>query len=202
MELELPLRVTTPASWTHLALAEPLNLLNDHAYLEKKAASNAMELLNRWPAPRQPKRWVSILAGISRDETAHLAQVVRLLGRKGGELSRTHSNPYATALHKHIRKGLGTGELLDRLLISALIEARSCERFSLLEENTDDLDLRRLYRGLGQSELGHFKVFLILGNEVMPEKEVNLRWNEWLEIEKEIIQAQAPGPRMHSGWIV
>lgn len=197
---ELPLKVLTPQHWAATALANPIALLNDHAYLEKKAALNALELLNRWPDPVQPKRWATILAGIARDEAVHLSQVTRLLHRKGGELARTHANPYATDLHRNIRKGSGTRELLDRLLLSALIEIRSCERFMLLEKHSQDPDLTRLYRGLYASELGHYKVFLLLGRQVRPSEEVEKRWEEWLEIEKKAIQAQPTGPRMHSGW--
>lgn len=200
MDTDLPLKVITPQKWVITALGDPISLLNDHAYLEKKAALNAMELLNRWPDPAQPKRWVTILAGIARDEAVHLAQVTRLLHRKGGELTRTHANPYATELHKHIRKGSGTKEVLDRLLLSALIEIRSCERFALLEKHSQDSDLTRLYRGLSASEFGHYKVFLLLGEQIRPSGEVAQRWEEWLEIEKTTIQAQSPGPRMHSGW--
>src|SRR6266478_2037557 len=128
----LPLRYVTPPEWAKSVLAAPLELLNDHAHLEKKAAANALELLNRWPAPRPPENWVTAMTAVARDEVEHLAVVSRLLARRGGELTKHHGNPYAGALHKLVRKGLGPGELIDRLMISSLIEARSCERFKLL----------------------------------------------------------------------
>ena len=126
---DLPLLSRTPDSWAGAVIKDLLALLNDHAYLEKKAASNALELLNRWPEPDCPPDWVSTLAAIASDEAAHLSLVVRLLNRRGGRLERTHRNPYANALRALVRKGRGNEELVDRLLISALIEARSCERF-------------------------------------------------------------------------
>src|SRR3954471_9238046 len=129
---DLPLRYMTPALWATQVFAKPLELLNDHAHLEKKAASNALELLNRWPEPRPPENWVAAMTTVARDEVEHLAVVTRLLARRGGKLTKSHGNTYASALHGLVRRGQGTEELVDRLMISALIEARSCERFKLL----------------------------------------------------------------------
>ena len=195
----LPLRFTTPGHWASAVLASPLALLNDHAHLEKKAASNALELLNRWPEPRPPENWVTAMTAVARDEVEHLAIVTRLLARRGGRLSRQHGNPYASELHKLVRKGLGPGELIDRLMISSLIEARSCERFHLLADACDDAELMRLYKGLWASEHGHYLSFLQLAEDIQPADVVAERWNEMLDLEARIIQRQAPGPRMHSG---
>jgi len=197
--LTLPLRYSTPDSWAERALADPLSLLSDHAYLEKKAASNALELLNRWPEPLCPDDWVVTLAAIARDETAHLYSVVRLLSQRGGKLERLHQNPYAGELRKLVRKGAGTGELVDRLLVSALIEARSCERFEVLSRLCVDSELAQFYRSLWSSEFGHYKVFLRLAGEIAAAEEVRVRWQELVADEAEIISSQAPGPRMHSG---
>src|SRR3954454_10114017 len=123
-EADLPLRYTTPESWATNVLREPLLLLNDHAHLEKKAAANALELLNRWPEPKPPENWVTAMTAVARDEVEHLAVVSRLLARRGGTLTKSHANPYASELHKLVRKGRGPEELVDRLMISALIEAR------------------------------------------------------------------------------
>src|ERR1051325_8163761 len=147
-EAELPLRYLTPREWAPGVLKRPLELLNDHAHLEKKAAAKALELLNRWPEPRPPENWVSAMTAIARDEVEHLAMVTRLLARRGGKLSKSHGNPYASELHKLVRRGKGTEELVDRLFVSALIEARSCERFKLLGEECKDGELRKMYQGL------------------------------------------------------
>jgi tRNA-(ms[2]io[6]A)-hydroxylase len=197
---DLPLVLRTPDAWAEAALREPLALLNDHAYLEKKAAANALELLNRWPEPACPDAWTSTLAAVANDETAHLNSVVRLLARRGGRLERTHRNPYANALRNLVRKGQGSHELVDRLLISALIEARSCERFVILARNSPDRELARFYRRLGSSELGHYHVFLVLAGHALRQSEVDARWRELLEAESAILAAQSPGPRMHSGF--
>src|SRR5438093_7226737 len=147
-ERKLPLRYRTPAQWAMGVLARPLELLNDHAHLEKKAAANALELLNRWPEPNPPENWVTAMTAIARDEVEHLAIVTRLLARRGGRLTKQHSNPYASDLHKLVRKGQGPDELVDRLMISALIEARSCERFKLLADASNDREFHKLYKNL------------------------------------------------------
>ncbi len=199
METGLPLKYETGASWAAGVLAEPLELLNDHAHLEKKAAGNALELLNRWPEPRPPENWVAAMTAIARDEVEHLGVVTKLLARRGGKLTREHRNPYANALRDLVRKGRGKEELVDRLLVSALIEARSCERFALLGEATDDKELAKLYRGLWASEHGHYRMFVQLAEEVMEKDDVAERWGEMLEAEAKIIAQQTAGPRMHSG---
>ena len=195
---ELPLRYRTPEVWARNVLRHPLALLSDHAHLEKKAAVNALALLNRWPEPAPPENWVHVLTAIARDEVEHLALVTRILARRGGQLARTHANTYASDLRQFVRVGRGQEELADRLLVSALIEARSCERFALLAEAATDDELRRIYSGLWASEAGHYRVFLGLA-ESLPEKlEVRRRWSDWLDFEAAVIQRQPIGPTMHS----
>src|SRR4051794_41941365 len=108
-DADLPLRYHTPPQWARDVLARPLELLNDHAHLEKKAATNALELLNRWPEPTPPENWVAAMTAVSRDEVEHLAVVCRLLSRRGGRLTKSHANPYASELHKLGRRGEGGG---------------------------------------------------------------------------------------------
>lgn len=199
---ELPLRTFTPLEWADKALEEPLALLNDHAWLEKKAAANALELLNRWPAGREtPTLWVKVLTGIAKDEAVHLAQVTTIMARRGGRLSRTHSNPYANQLRTLVRLGKGDLEILDRLLVSALIELRSCERFRALgtAAQATDKELAGLYQTLWTSEMGHYHVFLKLAGSVATPETVDERWAMMLDAESEILASQPAGPRMHSG---
>ena len=199
-DAELPLRYRTPADWAASVLARPLELLNDHAHLEKKAAANALELLNRWPEPRPPENWVAAMTAVARDEVEHLAVVCRLLARRGGKLTKQHSNRYASDLRALVRQGTGPGELVDRLMVSALIEARSCERFKLLGDACDnDAELRKLYRGLWASEHGHYRTFIQLAEDIEAADKVAARWEQMLDAEARIVEGQAPGPRMHSG---
>ena len=130
--VSLPLLCKTPDEWGEHALRYPLALLNDHAHLERKAATNALDLLPRWPQVNPPHRWVATMTSIARDEVEHLGIVSRMLEKRGGKMSRHHDTPYAQALRKLVRLGQADKELIDRLMISALIEARSCERFEIL----------------------------------------------------------------------
>ncbi len=199
----LPLKLQTPARWAQQVLAQPLELLNDHAHLEKKAATNALDLLNRWPREKPPESWVEAMTAVARDEVEHLAVVCRILARRGGKLTKSHANQYATDLRKLVRVGDGNRELVDRLLISGLIEARSCERFKLLAaaclEEGADPELGKLYRGLWASEHGHYLTFVALAQQVDDPPAVQARWEWMLESEALIMHKQTEGPRMHSG---
>lgn len=197
----LPLRWQTPPRWVDGVMRNPIAFLNDHAHLEKKAATNALELLLRWPGPVPPEDWIQSMTSIANDEVDHLQTVSRLLSQRGGRLTRNHQNRYAGDLRAVIRMGKGTLEIIDRLLVSALIEARSCERFELLSQHCPDAELARLYGRLYRSEGGHYRVFLALALD-LPEAvraDVDARWDWMLDEEARIIQRQEPGPTMHSG---
>jgi tRNA 2-(methylsulfanyl)-N6-isopentenyladenosine37 hydroxylase len=192
-----PLHSRTPLAWGRQVLTEPFALLSDHAFLEKKAATNALELLTRWPDD-WTDGWLEAMTGVARDEVAHLAQVVRILLSHGGRLERFHKNPYANALRQLVRKA-SAGELVDRLLVAALIEIRSCERFSVLAAAASDEELAGFYGTLYSSELGHYRVFLNLAGKFTAPAELDARWQELLAAEAAILAAQEPGPRIHSG---
>jgi tRNA-(ms[2]io[6]A)-hydroxylase len=135
---------------------------------------------------------------VCSSDLAHLAQVTRLLLSRGGRLDRFHKNPYANSLRQLVRKGEPT-ETLDRLLVAALIELRSCERFSVLAQASADPELSAFYRSLFSSEWGHYKVFLKLAGRFTRPKILETRWQEMLAAEASIIAEQEPGPRIHSG---
>ena len=200
--LELPLQFLTEPGWVAFVLASPLELLADHAHLEKKAAANALEILGRFPFPPAPDEWSTRLVAIAHDETSHLKQVLRLLHRRGGQLGNFHRNPYAGELHKLCRMGKGTDELLDRLLVAALIEARSCERFALLADPdlNPDQELRRFYLALMASELGHYNIFIQLSALFVDASVLEARWAWMLAREAEIMAEQPPVVRMHGGF--
>lgn len=193
----LPLHSRTPLEWGRAVLAEPISLLIDHAFLEKKAATNAMELMTRWPNDWL-EGWVETMTAVARDEAAHLAQVTRILARRGGRLDRFHKNSYANSLRQLVRKG-EPAEILDRLLVSALIEVRSCERFGVLAAATDDLELAGFYRALFSSEFEHYRVFLKLARNFVDAAVVETRWQQMLAAEAKILAGQPAGPRIHSG---
>jgi tRNA-(ms[2]io[6]A)-hydroxylase len=193
----LPLHSRTPVEWARAVLADPIRLLIDHAFLEKKAATNALELLTRWPGEWMDG-WVETMTGVARDEAAHLAQVTRILLRRGGRLDRVHKNPYANSLRLLVRKG-DPGEILDRLLVSAVIEVRSCERFAVLAAASSDAELAAFYEALFSSEFGHYRVFLELARKMADRAAVEARWQQLLASEAQILAGQEAGPRIHSG---
>lgn len=212
-QVDCPLRSFTPRSWAARVLADVPALLNDHAHLEKKAAANALALLPSWPAGRgadgPPEGWVRAVTTVANDETEHLRLVLRLLEKRGGQLSRHHHNPYAAALRGWTRLGDGPRECLDRLLVCALIELRSCERFAVLAQHLEDLadtpaadpELHRLYKGLFASEHGHFRSFLDLALDLpgVDRPAVEARFQEALAVEAEIIGRMPVSAGMHSG---
>jgi tRNA-(ms[2]io[6]A)-hydroxylase len=196
----LPLISLTPPAWAKAVLQNVNALLSDQVYLEKKAANNALEFLNLWPGPQAPTHWLASVASVARDETIHMQAVLKLLEKRGGVLERAHKNPYAYDLRKLIRKGQGKDDLTDRLIVSALVEARSCERFIRLSEESKDVELAKFYRSLVASENGHYKMFLDMAKKVSPTKEVNARWEKLLVEEAKIIEAQPFDFKIHSGW--
>jgi tRNA 2-(methylsulfanyl)-N6-isopentenyladenosine37 hydroxylase len=130
-------------------------VLVDHAHCEKKAAANALSLLQAYPElPGLPAH----MARLAREESAHLAKVLDLMAERGLTLGRDSGDPYAQALQKLVRTSAAE-RCVDRLLVAAVIEARSCERLSLLAEGLEDPRLRRFYGELAQSEDGHQALF-------------------------------------------
>jgi tRNA-(ms[2]io[6]A)-hydroxylase len=203
----LPLKIWTPPEWAKKVLENPVELLADHAQLERKAAANALALMHRWP-PKKNKleesslahKWLKTLTQIAQDETAHLELVLEHIRERSGEMPRFHENNYAKQLRACEHAGSDPNDLVDRLLVSSLIEARSCERFYLLSEATEDPKLKKLYKGLWSSEHGHYLEFLNLAIEVQDQEIVTIRWEEMLKHEAQIIQAQAAQIKIHS-WI-
>lgn len=195
--VDLPLTWTTPSGWAEATLSDPVGLLNDHAHLERDAAANALALMRRIPDRYPTDRWVQRLTGIAREEIDHLGLVTRELTARGASLSRGHKNPYAADLRRLVRAGRGPLELADRLLVSALIELRSCERFGLLGGAGHDLS--PLYADLMASEVGHYRLFVRLAEAAIDADEVRERWAELLDREGEVAAAQEAGARIHSG---
>ncbi len=139
------------------------------------------------------------LTPIVAEEWEHFSRVLAQLRKRGYTLGKKRTDTYAVALGKQERKG-GRIErqLMDKLLINALIEARSCERFKILWKNLQDEELKQFYYELMASEAGHYVTFIKLAKEYMPEDVVKARWEELLNIEAEIIAGMEVRPdRMH-----
>lgn len=197
-EADLALAWTTPAGWGARTLAEPMALLSDHAHCELRAASSAQTLLTRNPGRTQ---LLDRLAALAIEEMSHFRRVVALLVERGGTLGPSRANPYVEGLRRHAattRTPEGA-PLLDRLLVSALIERRSRERFELLEAEACDPELRRLYADLGPSEAGHGILFVDLAHAYHPPQAVEQRLGELSAFEGELVRSLPFAARIHSG---
>jgi tRNA-(ms[2]io[6]A)-hydroxylase len=196
--------LNTPDEWAALALSDTRRLLNDHAHLEKKAAGNALDLLMLWPTADPPRNWTRFLTAVAKDEVGHLSTVLRIMERRGHVFSKSHRCQYAAELRALVRRGEGPAEVIDRLLVSALIEARSAERFEILGRCCEDPELRKLYRGLWASEHGHYRVFLetakVAATASGRRESVNTRWDRLLDAEARIISSQPSKSVLH-GWV-
>jgi len=194
MKALLELGWETPAGWAPAVLEEPLALLSDHAYCELGAAAAAQGLLARRPGDAA---LVERLGAHASEELRHFRQVHRKLVELGGTLGPVRQNPYAEGLLAGVERG--TAGLLDRLLVFALIERRSLERFTRLAEAAPEGPLASLYTELAPSEAGHAALFLELARERFPAEEVEPRLARWTAREAALVRGLAFGPRIHSG---
>lgn len=192
----LGLKLPTDPRWTEIAGKNIEDILVDHAYCEQKAASSCISLIIQFP---ERQKLVDTLTPVVAEEWSHFERVLEQLRKRGFALGPMRKDEYVAALARHERKG-GSRErqLMEKLLINALIEARSCERFKLLAKNIPDKELRQFYYELMVSEAGHYKNFLSLAKEYMPSETVRRRWQEFLEIEAGILKnMEVKGDRMH-----
>lgn len=190
--LELP----TDPRWVNIAEKNLEDILTDHAFCEQKAASSCISLIVQYP---DKEKLVEVLTPVVAEEWSHFERVLEAMKERGFKLGRQRKDEYVEALGKILKKG-GSREqqLLEKLLMNALIEARSCERFKILWKNISDERLSLFYYELMVSEAGHYKTFLQLAKEYLPEEVVMKRWRELLEQEAEIVAGlEVRGDRMH-----
>jgi len=186
----------TPDGWAEAALAAPLALLSDHAHCELGAAAAAQGMLARKP---EAHALVERLTAHALDELRHFKQVHALLRELGGSLEPVRVNAYAEALTTRCERG--ARNLLDRLLVAAVIERRSLERFELLAAAAAGRRprLAQLYAELAPSEAGHAALFVELARDLFPEEDVPGRLARWVAFEGRTIAGLAFAPRIHSG---
>lgn len=192
----LGLKLPTDPRWVNLAEKSLEEILTDHAYCEQKAATSCISLIQAFP---EKNEMVEALAPIVTEEWGHFRLVLQELKKRNLQLGRQRKDEYVNALLKFERKG-GTRDerLLERLLVCALIEARSCERFRLLSLHISDEALRDFYHGFMVSEAGHYRLFIDLANTYADPARVKKRWQEYLEYEAEIMALMSlRGDRMH-----
>ena len=192
----LGLNLPTDPRWTNIAEKQLDEILIDHAYCEQKAASSCISLIVQYP---DKEKVVEVLTPVVAEEWSHFERVIEQLKKRGFSLGPQRKDEYVIAINKLIRKG-GSREqqLVEKLLVNALIEARSCERFKLLSQDIQDEELQKFYYELMVSEAGHYANFIDLAKEYMPEGYVIGRWNEFLRDEAEIVSTlDVRGDRMH-----
>ncbi len=189
----LSLASKTADDWARRVLADPTELLVDHAHCEKKAAGMAVNLVFRYP---QHDFLLEPLSRLAREELVHFEQVLALLRSRGESFRILRPSPYAGRLRRATRSH-EPARLLDTLLCGALIEARSCERFGLLAEAAEDPELRDLYRGLLASEARHHGTYLELAGALAPES-ARERLAELALHEARVLAEVPPLPRMHA----
>lgn len=192
----LRLQLPTDPRWVNIAEKNIEEILVDHAYCEQKAATSGISLIVKYP---DKTRLVEEMTDLVAEEWSHFERVLAELKKRGFELGRNRPDEYVVQLSKHIRKGdKRERQLMDHLLVNALIEARSCERFKLLWKNLEDEELKKFYYELMVSEAGHYVSFVKLAKEYMPADIVDARLKELLEIEADIISKLEHRPdRMH-----
>ena len=192
----LGLKLPTDPRWANLAEKSLEEILTDHAYCEQKAASSCISLIQQYPDKRE---LVEKLSPIVTEEWGHFRQVLAELNERGLKLGMQRKDEYVNQLLEHEKKG-GTRDdrLLERLLICALIEARSCERFRLLSTELKEPELKTFYHQFMVSEAGHYRLFIDLAKTYLPDELVSKRWSEWLEIEAGIMKSvELRGDRIH-----
>lgn len=192
----LGLKLPTDPRWVNLAEMSLEHILTDHAYCEQKAATSCITLIQKNP---ERERMVRELAPIVTEEWGHFRQVLAELDKRGLKLGTQRKDEYVNKLLAFQQKGGDAhGRFIDRLLINALIEARSCERFRLLSLHLEDDDLKEFYHKFMVSEAGHYRLFLDLAKEYGEEEKVLARWQEFLDYEASILQdIEVRGDRMH-----
>lgn len=192
----LGLQLPTDPRWVNIAQMNIEDILVDHAYCEQKAASSCISLIVLFP---EKTEMVEMITPVVAEEWNHFERVLDQLKKRGMSFGQARKDEYVIQLQKVVKKGGSRDQqLVERLLMNALIEARSCERFKILSQNIQDQELKNFYYELMVSEAGHYKNFISLAKIYMPEEYVLSRWKEFLIEEAKILKSlEVRGDRMH-----
>ncbi|OAV45404.1 tRNA-(ms[2]io[6]A)-hydroxylase [Lewinella sp. 4G2] len=192
----LNLQLPTDPRWVNLAEMDLAEILTDHAYCEQKATTSCISLVQGYP---DYPELVAEVAPVVTEEWGHFRMVLHELDKRGLKLGRQRKDEYVNGLMKFLQKGGGREKaLMEKLLLCALIEARSCERFRLLSLYCADADLRAFYHKFMVAEAGHYVLFIELARKYFDRATVDQRWAEWLAYEKELLETmEVRGDRMH-----
>ncbi|WP_339678105.1 tRNA-(ms[2]io[6]A)-hydroxylase [Cyclobacterium marinum] len=192
LRLELP----TDPRWVDIASISLEAILVDHAYCEQKAASSCISLIIKFP---EFDEMVDVLTPVVAEEWQHFESVMQQIRKRGFKFGFPRKDNYVAQLQSFVRKGGSRkNQVSELLLMNALIEARSCERFKLLSKNLEDKELSVFYHELMISEAGHYVNFIQLAKKYQDPEKVENRWQEWLNHEKNVMKdLEIRGDRMH-----
>lgn len=188
------LKKNTHQAWIDQAIANLDEILLDHSHCERKAASAAINLMFRYPSST---KLVRELTAIAKEELEHFELVNQWLEKRGIPLAPLNAPPYGASLKAQIRRN-EPDRLLDFLLVSALIEARSYERLGLLGVHCPDRELAKFYRSLMTSEARHYGVYWVLADTYFDRRIAQQRLEELSTLESDILANLHPEPRIHS----
>lgn len=191
----LHLKLPTDPRWVNIVAKNIEDILTDHAYCEQKAASAAISFIIGFP---EYTELVSEMSDLAQEEMSHFTMVHDLMKERGLTLGRERKDVYVNKLRFYFPKGGSRLEsLINRLLVAALVEARSCERFRLLSEELEDKKLVRFYRKLMISEAGHYTMFLKFARQYGDREIVDKKWQELLDYEASIMKELSVSTTMH-----
>ncbi len=194
--LQLP---TDPAWVKNVVESNIEEILTDHAYCEQKAASNAITLIVQNPNVSELVQEMAILV---KEEMDHFKRVHDIILKRGYVLGKERKDNYVNELLKFLKKNGGemfrNENMVDRLLLAAMIEARSCERFKVLSEYVEDNELSEFYHELMISEATHYTLFIGLARKYAAVSlDVEKRWQQWLDYEGEVIKRYGKAETIH-----
>ncbi|WP_341227456.1 tRNA-(ms[2]io[6]A)-hydroxylase [uncultured Arcticibacterium sp.] len=193
LRLELP----TDPRWVNIVEKNIEEILSDHAWCEQKAATNAITIVVN--NPEYPDLVTDLLA-LAKEEIEHFQMVHEIIKKKGLKLAKERKDHYVGELAQYMKRsnnGTRVSGLVERLLFSAMIEARSCERFKVLSQNIADEELSKFYWELMESEAGHYTTFITYARKYGVGIDVETRWREWLAFESEVIANYGKSEGIH-----
>ncbi|CEK10624.1 tRNA-(ms[2]io[6]A)-hydroxylase [Legionella hackeliae] len=188
------LRISTPAQWLEAAIHNLPTLLIDHAHCERKAAATAINFMSKYP---EHADLVAVMSPLAREELLHFEKVVEFMKQRQIDFGPLQSCNYAQKIHKYVTKGGCKERLSDQLIVGAIIEARSCERFHSLLSVLHDPQLEKFYASLVKSESRHFQDYLRLAR--LYGGDIDNRIDFLLQIENKLICSEDTVFRFHSG---
>ncbi|MBP6072965.1 MAG: tRNA-(ms[2]io[6]A)-hydroxylase [Flavobacterium sp.] len=191
------LKLPTDPRWVNIVEQNIEDILTDHAWCEQKAATNAITIIT---INSEFPDLVSDMLALAKEEIEHFQMVNDIIVKRGLVLGRERKDEYVGELAQYMKKsntGSRVSGLVERLLFSAMIEARSCERFKVLSENIQDEELAVFYRELMESEAAHYTTFIGYARKYGRGIDVEKRWQEWLEFEASVIQKYGKNQTVH-----